>query len=106
MLFLALLVFLGAAYSLPWWSVVLASLVLTRLGAAPIVQAGAAGVAWFVMAVLSDAAASGQISVRVAGLFSLPSVYLAYLLMAGLGAATVFLCAKVFKGLSVGPTAG
>ena len=98
MFFFSLALFLAVSWTLPWWVSALAGLVL-GLNRVPgwkdsLTFSSGAGLAWAALSYVQDGRNYGLISRRLAGMFSLPSPLLVYVVMGLLGFVTVFLCSQ------------
>lgn len=87
MFLLSLALFLLAGWFLPWWSVVLSSLILglivTPRRGRPLSVALAAAVSWVAIGYILDARNLGLISQRMSGVFGLPAAGFMFLLIGG-----------------------
>jgi hypothetical protein len=105
MFYLALILFSVCAWWAPWWAIAPVALVVGVLmendGKTIFKSALAAGLAWAATAFLLDGRSLGLVSRRLAGLFSLPSIYFVYILTGLMGFITAFLFIKA--GSTIGP---
>lgn len=96
MIYASMIVMIAAFAFLPWWTLIFISAIAGGLAGRSKRHAArfglAAGLVWAALAVFRDGQNFGLISRRMAGAFALPVDQLIFVVVAGLGFMTAFLC--------------